>query len=186
MITTESTTRQSHDDADRALRRVLDGVPPRVWGSPSPCEGWSAADVVVHLVDTQREFLTTHGVDLGDRPDVEADPAVAWRQHADRVAEALSDEAVPATAFEGFFGPTTVGATFEQFYVWDMVVHRWDVAQAVGADADLTEADLDRVERGAEGFGEALHMEGICRPALETPADATREARVLAVVGRRA
>ncbi len=176
--------RQAHDDADRALRRVLDGVAPQGWASPSPCEGWSAADVVVHLVDTQRDFLGTHGVDLGDRSAVEADPAGAWRAHADRVAAALSEEAVPATAFEGFFGPTTVGATFEQFYVWDMVVHRWDVARAVGADADLTEADLGRVERGAEGFGEALHMEGICRPALEVAPAATRETRVLAALGR--
>ncbi|MGY2085076.1 TIGR03086 family metal-binding protein [Blastococcus sp. SYSU DS0539] len=176
----------SFASADRPLTALLDAVPPDGWSRPSPCEGWTAADVVGHLVETQRQFLTTHGVDLGEAPDVAADPAAAWREHADRVAGALSDEAVPAREFDGFFGPTTVGAAFEQFYVWDMVVHRWDVARAVGADAALTDEELDRIETGADGFGPALHMDGICRPALDVPADADRRTRALARLGRSA
>src|SRR3712207_7605657 len=43
-----------------------------------------------------------------------------------------------------------------QFYVWDMLVHRWDVARAVGADAALSAEELDRIEAGADGFGPAL------------------------------
>jgi uncharacterized protein (TIGR03086 family) len=172
--------------ADRPLTATLDAVPASGWTSPSPCEGWSAADVVGHLIDTQRDFLTTHGVDLGATPDVAADPAAAWRRHAAGVAEALSDDAVPARTFDGFFGPTTVGAAFEQFYVWDMVVHRWDVARAVGADAALTDEELDRMEAGAESFGQALYMDGVCRPGVETPEDADRARRVLARLGRAA
>ncbi|TYP84889.1 TIGR03086 family metal-binding protein [Blastococcus xanthinilyticus] len=172
--------------ADRSLTALLDTVPPAGWTRPSPCEGWTAADVVGHVIETQRDFLATHGVDLGEAPDLAADPAAAWRAHAERVAGAVSDDAVLARGFDGFFGPTTVGATFERFYVWDMVVHRWDVARAVGADAALTDEELDRVEAGADGFGPALHMDGICRPALDVPADADRATRVLARLGRAA
>ncbi|KGH44523.1 hypothetical protein IN07_22975 [Modestobacter caceresii] len=179
-----TSTATSYAAADRPLTALLDTVPPAGWSRPSPCEGWTAADVVGHVIGTQREFLTTHGVDLGEAPDVAADPAAAWRGHAERVTGAVSDEAVASREFDGFFGRTTVGATFEQFYVWDMVVHRWDVARAVGADADLSDEELDRVEAGADGFGAALHMEGICRPALDVPADADREARLLARLGR--
>ncbi|MGY1849738.1 TIGR03086 family metal-binding protein [Blastococcus sp. SYSU DS1021] len=179
-------TAASHQAADRPLRQLLDAVPPAGWARPSPCEGWTAADVVGHLIGTQRDFLTTHGVDLGGAPDVAADPAAAWREHAERVAGAVSDDAVAAREFDGFFGPTTVGAAFEQFYVWDMVVHRWDLARAVGADAGLTAEELDRIEAGADGFGPALHMDGICRPAVEVPGDADRTARVLARLGRSA
>src|SRR3712207_9592133 len=64
------------------------------------------------------------------------------------------------------------GASLEQFYVWDMVVHRWDVARSVGTDPALTDAELDRVESGADAFGDALCMEGICRPGAEPPAGA--------------
>ncbi len=170
--------------AERPLTAVLDAVPPDAWDRPSTCEEWTVRDVVRHLVQTQREFLTERGVDLGAEPDVDADPAAAWRAHAAGVAAAVADPAVAEQAYDGFFGPTTVGATLEQFYVWDMVVHRWDVARSVGADPALTDAELDRVEAGADAFGEALYMEGICRPAVEPPADADRTTRVLARLGR--
>ena len=67
-----------------------------------------------------------------------------------------------------------------------MVVHRWDLARAVGADDSLSDAELDQVEAGADSFGEALHGEGICRPAAEAPAGADRRTQVLARLGRRA
>jgi uncharacterized protein (TIGR03086 family) len=181
-----TSTAASFQAAERPLTALLDTVPPSGWARPSPCEGWTAADVVGHVIGTQRDFLTTHGVDLGGAPDVAADPATAWQEHAKRVAEVLADDAVATREFEGFFGPTTVGAALEQFYVWDMVVHRWDVARAVGADAGLTDEELDRVEAGADGFGPALHMDGVCRPALDVPADADRATRVLARLGRSA
>ncbi|MFP5372184.1 MAG: TIGR03086 family metal-binding protein [Actinomycetes bacterium] len=177
-------TAMAYGAADRPFSTILDAVPADGWTSPSPCGEWSAADVVGHLIGTQRQFLATHGVDLGGAPDVAADPGAAWRQHAARVAEALADDDVPAREFEGFFGPTTVGAAFEQFYVWDLLVHRWDVARAVGIDAALTDDELDRIEAGADSFGPALYMDGICRPALDVPDDAGREVRALARLGR--
>jgi uncharacterized protein (TIGR03086 family) len=170
--------------ADRPLTAVLDAVAPDAWDRSSTCEGWTVRDVVRHLVQTQREFLTEHGVDLGEEPDVDADPAAAWRSHAARVAVAVADPAVAEQVYDGFFGPTTVGATLEQVYVWDMVVHRWDAARSAGIDPALTEAELDRVEAGADSFGDALYMEGICRPGTEPPADADRTTRVLARLGR--
>jgi uncharacterized protein (TIGR03086 family) len=179
-------TATQYADADRPLTALLDAVPAPGWDSPSPCAEWTARDVVGHLIDTQREFLSSHGVDLGPAPDVAADPASAWRTHAGRVAGALADDDVPARKFECFFGPTTVGAALEQFYIWDMLVHRWDVARAIGADPDLTDLEVDRMQAGADSFGPALYMDGICRPALDVPADADRRTRVLARLGRAA
>ena len=179
-------TATRHAAAADPLTRLLDAVPASDWARPSPCAGWTAADVVAHLVDTQRDFLGTHGADLGAAPDVTADPAGAWRAHTARVAAALSDDDLPARGFDGFFGPTTVGATFLQFYVWDMLVHRWDVARAAGVDAGLTADELDRIEEGAESFGPALYMDGICQGAVPAPEDAGREVAVLARLGRAA
>lgn len=179
-----TTTSTQFETAARPLLAVLETVPPGSWGHPSPCAGWSARDVLDHLIGTQREFLTGRGVDLGAAPDVADDPAAAWRDHAKRVAESISDDDVVQAGYHSLLGPTTVGATFERFYVWDMVVHRWDIARAVGQDAGLTDAELDRMESGGEGFGEALHMDGVCKPAVDVPADADRAVRVLARLGR--
>ncbi len=171
--------------AHRPLTAVLDEVPAEGWTNPSPCDGWSARDVLRHMIDTQREFVTSHGVDLGEAPDIDTDPAAAWRDHTKRVAAGISDDAVPTIEYDGHFGPTTVGATLEQFYIWDMLVHRWDIARAVGADPGLSDAELDQIEGGADSFGEALYMDGVCRPGVEAPADADRQARLLARLGRR-
>jgi uncharacterized protein (TIGR03086 family) len=179
-------TAAAYDAALQPLTAVVEALPAEAWTADSPCEGWTARDVLRHVVDSQRELLTGHGVDLGDPPDVDADPVRAWAAHAARVRDVLADDAVPALAYDGFFGPTTLGATLEQFYVWDMVVHRWDLARAAGLDAALTDAELDRLEAGADSFGEALYMEGICRPGVQPPADAGRDVRLLARLGRAA
>jgi len=181
-----NSTAQQYDEAKQALDAVLDAVPADRWSDPSPCEGWAARDVIRHMVETQREFLTGRGLDVGTAPDPDADPADAWRNHAQRVSEVLRDDGVVAAGYDGYFGPTTVGATLEQFYVWDMLVHRWDVATAAGIDAGLTDPELDRIEQGADSFGEGLHMEGICKPGVEALADDDRKVRLLARLGRRA
>ena len=173
----------AYEAAARPLSAVLDAVPATAWDAPSPCDGWSARDVVAHVVTTQRELLTTHGAELGPAPDL-TDPAAAFRAHSTEVLGLVGELA--EQAYDGFFGPTTVGATLEQFYVWDMVVHRWDVARATGGDETLTDAELDRTEAGADGFGEALHVDGICAPAVPAPDGADRQTRVLARLGRTA
>ena len=179
-------TAAQYESTQQRLTAVLDAVPPHRWTDPSPCAGWTARDVLRHVVETQRDLLTGRGIDLGAAPDLDADPASAWREHAKRVLEAICDDAVPATAYDSHFGPTTLGATLEQFYVWDMLVHRWDIARATGGDADLTGDEIGRMEQGADSFGEALYMDGVCQPGVEVPTDADREVRVLARLGRRA
>lgn len=176
-------TAVAYDAALRPLTAVLQAVPHDAWDRPSPCAGWTARQVVAHLVDTQRDLLTGHGHDLGPAPDL-ADPAVGLRQHAERVLALVSRPDVSDVAYDGFFGPTTVGATLVQFYVWDMVVHRWDVARATGGDEALSADELDRVEAGADSFGDALHMDGICGPALPTAPGADRQVQLLARLGR--
>jgi len=179
-----NSTAGQYQAAQRPLAEVIEAVPADAWTSPSPCEGWTARDVVRHVIETQREFFTGRGVALGDQPDIDADPAQAWRNHAERVRQLISDDAVPAIAYDGYFGPTSLGATLEQFYVWDMYVHRWDIAQSAGLAAGLTDPELDRIEQGADSFGEALYMDGICRPGVQAPPAAGRLVHLLARLGR--
>ncbi|WP_395726579.1 maleylpyruvate isomerase family mycothiol-dependent enzyme [Nakamurella sp.] len=182
---TRNETSARYADANRPLTAVLDAVPGMAWTRPSPCEGWAARDVVRHLIDTQRDFLTGRGFDPGAAPDVDADPAAAWRAHTSAVGELLARPEVPDTGYDGWFGPTTVGQTLVQFYVPDMVVHRWDIAAAVGGDTTLSEVELDRTAESIESWGEAMYMDGICKPGLEPPAGASRQVVLLARMGRR-
>ncbi len=153
------------------------------WTAESPCEGWTAADVVAHLIDTQRDFLAGHDLSVPN-PAPSEDPAQRWHRHSAHVAALLQGPAIAERSIDGFFGPTTIGATMEQFYGWDMLVHRWDLARAMDRDAALSERELDWIEAALSMFGEALHMPGICAPAVEVEESQPRLVQVMARLGR--
>jgi hypothetical protein len=60
------------------------------------------------------------------------------------------------------------------------------LAQAAGRDERFGDEELDAIEAAIDGFGEHLYDDGVCKPALEVPADADRQAKVLARLGRQA
>jgi uncharacterized protein (TIGR03086 family) len=169
--------------ADR-FTEVLDEAGAADWSAASPCEGWTAGAVVEHVVDTQRDFLLQHGADLGDRPS--GAPDRVWAAHHDAARRALADGTLAATEYDGWFGRTTVGDSLARFYGFDLLVHGWDVARALGRDVTFTDAELDTLEDAMAGFGDALYTEGVCKPALDVPDDAPRQTRVLARTGRAA
>jgi uncharacterized protein (TIGR03086 family) len=170
-----------NDRADR-FSDIVDKVAPDQWSSQSPCEKWTAADVVDHVVDTQRDFLSRHDIDAGPRPSGSA--ADVWDSHLSAVRSALGDGAVLDTSFDGAFGPTTVGATLADFYGFDMVAHRWDLARAAGLDTEFTATEMDLMETSIAGFGEHLYADGVCASAVPTPSDASRQERLLGLLGR--
>lgn len=157
------------------------------WAGASPCEGWTAADVVGHVIDTERDFLTRHDVDLPARPG--GDPAQAWDAHLAAVTAALTPELL-SREFDGFFGPTTIGDTLTQFYAWDLMVHRWDLARALGVPTSFSDAELQRLEESIPAPGtpmyDAFYSGGICNPPLPIPEGASRETAILAALGREA
>nr|WP_217997146.1 TIGR03086 family metal-binding protein [Kineosphaera limosa] len=155
------------------------------WEAASPCEGWSARDVLAHVVDTQRDFLGAH-VDVGAAPELGDDSGAGWRSHDARVRELLGDPAVAATEFEGHFGPATVGDTLVRFYGFDLLVHRWDLARSAGRDERFNGNELGIIEAAVEGFGDALYGDGICKRPVPVPEGADRQARTLALLGRAA
>lgn len=180
----------THPDAERyralagGFTDVVDAVDADSWSADSPCDGWSARDVVGHVIDTQRDFFARHDIDLGPRPVLD-EPALAWRTHAARTYAALTEPGVADIEFESHVGDTTtVGATIVRFYGFDMIAHRWDVATAAGRDLRFTDDELDTLERSAAGFGDALYSDGVCSARLDVADDADRQTRLLAVLGR--
>lgn len=152
------------------------------WETATPCEGWDVRDLVEHLVVTQRDFLAGH--DLQVPPVSLTDPAAAWAEHTGAVQTLLEDPTVGPREYDGHFGRTTVAATMATFYGWDLLVHRWDLARALGADERFTEHELDQIEGALAGFGEALYSPGICAAPVEVADTEPRQVRLLARLGR--
>lgn len=181
MTTTTNPLIQQYVDNARRFTEVVEAGGD--WSAASPCEGWTATDVLDHVVDTQRSFLEQRGVELGDRP--AGDPPSLWAAHLGAVRAVAADEELVTAEYDGHFGRTSVADTLANFYGFDMLVHRWDLARALGRDVRFDEAELDRMAASLDGFGDGLYSEGVCKAAIDVPADAPRQTQLLARMGRR-
>jgi len=178
--------------ADR-YRRLADlvadtvaAVPPERWSDPSPCEGWSARDVIGHLVDTQALFLGFVGRAMPPGPHVDDDPAAAWHHARASVQAELDDPERAAAPFEGITGPTTFEESLDRFVNTDLVLHRWDLARATGQVVALDPADMHRIREAMAGLEGGLRSPGAFGPELPAPEGADEQTAFLAWAGRRA
>jgi uncharacterized protein (TIGR03086 family) len=150
------------------------------WTTNTPCAGWTAQDLLDHVVDTQRDFLAQREVTL---PDLPTEPTTRWEAHRAFLEGALTEQLM-ATPFDGYFGPTTIGETLTRFYGFDLLVHRWDLGRATGQVVVFTEAELASITEPADSFGDMLYMEGICAAAVTVPESADAQTQLLARLGR--
>lgn len=161
------------------------GVPGDRWDDQSPCEEWKARDVVRHVVDTQGMFLGFVGRELGDVPSVDDDPAAAWDQARATVQADLDDPERAAATFEGFTGPSTFEGGVDRFLCTDLVIHRWDLAQATGQEITLRSQNMGDVRKSMTGLEDTMRGPGAIGPELDPPQGADEQARFLAYFGRR-
>jgi uncharacterized protein (TIGR03086 family) len=167
-----------------ALTEKVDGVPEGAWDNPSPCEDWTARQLVGHLVGTTGLFFGFIGRDAPAGPSVDDDPVGAWHAARDAMQAALDDPATATQEYDGMFGRTTFEQSVRRFICADLVVHNWDLSRATGQDEAL---DLDAVrEIHAEmaPMDEMLRQPGAFGPKVEPPADADEQTRFLCFLGR--
>ena len=98
------------------------------WAAPSPCEDWTARDVVGHVVQSQGMFLGFVGREMGEHPSVDDDPEGAVRAVTGRIQQDLEDPELAAQTFEGFMGTQAFEASVDQFLAADLLIHGWDLA----------------------------------------------------------
>ncbi|QBI56366.1 TIGR03086 family metal-binding protein [Streptomonospora litoralis] len=181
---TESIPEHYRKLAAEFTRRV-EGVPADRWESPSPCAGWTARDVLRHMIDNHTAMPSHAGMKLELTESVDDAPVAAWHEARAALQEVLNDPAKAAAEYDGYFGRISVGSTVDQFLAFDLVVHSWDLARATGQDETLPADEVERTFEMARGLGDNLRMEGVCGPEVEVPESASEQDRMLAFVGRR-
>jgi uncharacterized protein (TIGR03086 family) len=178
--------RERYERLADAFAATIDAVPEDRWTAPSPCEDWTARDVVRHVVGTQAMFLGFVGQDAPEVPDVDDDPAGAWAAASAPIRARLADRELAGATFDGMFGTTTFATAVDSFLCTDLVVHRWDLATAAGLPTEMDAAEVARVQAQVERFGDALRGPGAFKDAVEPPEGADAQTRLLAFLGRRA
>jgi uncharacterized protein (TIGR03086 family) len=164
--------------------RHVEAVPAHAWAQPSPCAGWTALDVLRHVIDIHRDMPGYVGLSLTLRESVDTDPVAAWLEARDEMQALLDDPARANLEYQGHFGPTTLAATVDQFLGFDLLIHSWDIARATGGDETLPADEVHLVYVEALKLGDNLRLDGICGPAVHVPDDASEQDRLIALVGR--
>jgi uncharacterized protein (TIGR03086 family) len=165
---------------------TIDEAPSGSWSNQSPCPDWTAIDVVRHVVESENMFFGMVGKPPVGVSSDDEDPAEAWRTVSAAVLADLRDPQAATTGFDGFFGPTTYEEAVDRFLCIDLIVHRWDLATALGVDASIPEADIEFVEAGVAQLGDSMRTQGAFGDAIEPPAGADGQTRLLAFLGRSA
>ncbi|WP_236791890.1 TIGR03086 family metal-binding protein [Amycolatopsis sp. GM8] len=152
------------------------------WVRPTPVAEWTALDIVKHLVEWSRGFLTGAGIEL-PALDVEADPVGAWTQHVKDI-QAILDEPAGRVLSNRHIGDKPVQDAIDQFYTGDVWMHSWDLAKALGQAPDLGQ------ERCAAALAAMRPMESILRdsgqfgPAVPVSPEASAQDKLMAFIGR--
>ncbi len=186
MTSTEISPAQRYRDLAAGFTARIDAVPADRWDNDSPCEGWTARDVVRHVLDSERDMVKVVGLELAPGPSVDDDPSAAWAAVRDSMQAILDDPAKSTLEYDGHFGRTNLGATVEGFLCFDLVIHGWDLAAATGTDTTMRDTDVEWVSEIAAGLGESIRMSGVCGPEIQVPDNADKATKLLAFLGRKA
>ena len=171
------------------FRRVAEDFTARVdavddWDASSPCPGWTARDVVGHLVEWVPGMIGDGaGVTFPPLPD---DAVAAWPVLRDALQGFLDDETFASRPFDTpHTGRHRLDAAIDQFVTTDVLLHTWDLARAAGLDEHLDPEAVAAMLPGVEAMGDALAQSGQFGAAVPAPPGADDQTRLLCLVGRR-
>ena len=175
---------ERHREIGRGFTDRVRGA--RSWDAPSPVAGWTARDVVRHLVEWLPPFLADgSSVRLPALASVDDDPVEAWQAHVDAV-QALLD--APATAgltlSNRYIGQLPLDRAIDQFYTTDVFMHTWDLARATGQDDRLDPEFCAQLLAGMEPMEAIIRSSGQYGPRVPVKDDADTQDKLLAFIGR--
>lgn len=157
-------------DFGDTVRRVR----PEQRDNPSPCPGWTARDVVEHVIGAQRTLLAI----LGAEP-----TGTRWDEVDAQVTAALADSGLATRTLATPAGELDGSALLDMSVV-EPLVHGWDLARALGEHPVLDEEAAARCLAIARRYEAALRGPGMYGPPRAPRPAATAGQGLLAFLGR--
>jgi uncharacterized protein (TIGR03086 family) len=155
------------------------------WDVPAPVQGWSARDVVRHLVEWLPGLLAGDGITLPPVPAVDDDPVAAWQAHVEAVQALLDDPQTCVRTFSNpHIGSLPLDRAIDSFYTTDVFMHSWDLARATAQDDRLDPDRCADLLPGMEPMDQMLRESGQYGPRVPVPDGADVQDRLIAFIGR--
>jgi uncharacterized protein (TIGR03086 family) len=164
----------------------VDAASPNRWDDPAPVDGWTARDVVRHLVEWFPAFLESgSGIRLDVPTSVDDDPVAAWHE-LERGVRALLDDPASTTKVlsNRHIGDVPLDQAVSRFFTGDVFMHTWDLARATGQDDTLDPERCADMLAGMEPIEDMMRASGQYGPRVEVADDADAQTRMLGFIGR--
>jgi len=177
----------------RIVARLAAGVGDEQLTDPTPCPGYTARNLLGHLLGLAVAFRDAGRKDLGDATDTSPDAATpdigaGWREELPRALEELAEAWRDPAAWTGETragGVTLPGAVAGVVAADELVVHGWDLARAIGREYEPDSAALE-ASHGLllAAADDPNRADGPFGPVVSLPADAPLLDRVIGLSGR--
>lgn len=167
---------------DAAVRAVSPGQ----WEAQSPCEQWTARDVVAHVVEGHRGVIANVRGGESEPMGADEDPKRAWEKASRAIDEITGEPETVARVVDGPTGRMSAGEIIGRFVAMDLLVHTWDLARTIGADEHLDEDSVRKAYEGLKPMDAMIRQPNAFGPKLEPPIDADLQTEFLYFLGRRA
>jgi uncharacterized protein (TIGR03086 family) len=177
------------DEARTMLRVAVAGVPADGWKLPTPCEQWTALQVLQHAALDQLVWASAlSGAAMpGENPfapsgQLDGEPGTYADQALDASAAAwtaIDTDLVPTPLPQGEMTPELAAGAA----ALDAAIHAWDIAVATGQASPLTPELARSLMPVATSIVEPLRAYGAYSAALE-PATTDDDTVLLSYLGR--
>jgi len=175
----------------------VDAIPDDGWDGATPATEWTVTELVEHVVDEHRWVPPlVHGHDLqtaeqivnGSKstrndPERGLDLKAEWHDVASGSAQAFGEPDALQRQVTLSRGPTPCPQYLDEM-IFDLVVHGWDLGQAIGYPEPIPEELAAPVYEAVQNMGDLSSFGDMFAPAVSVPQDASTLDKLVAHTGR--
>src|ERR1039458_10797005 len=103
--------------------RRVKAVPADKWDAPAPCEGWTARDVVTHVVRNHRSMAAAATGGEAQEMSADEDPGRAWADPYDSMRALTKDPETLSKPVRGPGGPVPLEQALGSLVSMDTHIH---------------------------------------------------------------
>ena len=164
---------------------AVKAVAPDQWGTQTPCEQWTARDLLAHVVENHRGVIASVRGASGTLGEDE-DPKDAWETASRAIGKIAGDPEEAAKEMDGPTGKMPAGQSHRQIRDHGRARPYLGPGRTIGADEHLDEDSVRRAYEALKPMDSMIRVPNVFGPKLEPPVGADLQTEFLYFLGRQA